>query len=218
MKIKTSKKKFYNKYDFKITLGIAGCDLLRYSTVEESKKYLENGKVTKFYFSEARNLSILENKQTLKDLCTVLLTFDKDRWQKRVEGDCIDLYSNDISFIDSIKDNFVDFVTVIYEPPKDSIQPFTMHVKQIPDNRYRYRVFLLPHKLKNNLEEKEKYISWIKSQNLKIKISASVERWFMKTDYNWDPRYVLVDEESTLLMLKLRNPEIVGRIYKFVTN
>ena len=78
-------------------------------------------------------------------------------------------------------------------------------------------MFLLPHKLRNDKEEKKRYAEWIKNQQGKIKITLAVENWFHKTDWNWDPRYVLVDEESTLLMLKLRNPELVGRVYRFVT-
>jgi hypothetical protein len=38
----------------------------------------------------------------------------------------------------------------------------------------------------------------------------------MKTEWNWDRRYVLVEDEGTLLMLKLRNPEVMGSVYNYV--
>ena len=68
----------------------------------------------------------------------------------------------------------------------------------------------------NDKEGKKKYIEWLKRQSPKITCTTAIEHWFIKTDWNWDRRYVLVEDESTLLMLKLRNAEVVGRIYKFV--
>lgn len=217
MKIKISKKKFYNKYDYKVTLLIEGCEVLRYQPISESKKFLENGILPKFYISEHRKLKILDNKDNLMRLCELLSEQDSDQWQKRIERDCIDIYTNNSKIVESMKLKFSDIITTIFEPSGDDVAPFTLKVKKIPYDVYNYRVFLLPHKLKTDREEKQKYISWIRSQNEKIKLSKSVESWFMNTDWNWDPRYVLVDEESTLLMLKLRNPELVGRVYRFVT-
>jgi hypothetical protein len=47
-------------------------------------------------------------------------------------------------------------------------------------------------------------------------MSEAVKTWFIHTDWNWDRRYILVDEESTLLMLKLRNSDFMGKIYEYV--
>jgi hypothetical protein len=38
----------------------------------------------------------------------------------------------------------------------------------------------------------------------------------MKTDWNWDRRYVLVEDEGTLLLMKLKNSEVVGTVYNYV--
>ena len=216
MKIKTSKKKFYNKYDYKVTLFIEGCESLRYSSTKDSKEFLENGSLPKFYVSEYRKLKVMENKETLITLCGLLLNYDSDSWQKRIERNHIDIYSKGSELIEEIKSVFPENVTAVFEPSDDPAEPFTLKVKKLPNDIYNYRVFLLPHKLRNSPEEKQKYISWIESQKKKIKMSDSVKNWFIKTDWNWDPRYILVDEESTLLMLKLRNPELVGRTYKFI--
>jgi hypothetical protein len=43
-----------------------------------------------------------------------------------------------------------------------------------------------------------------------------VQKWFLKTDWNWDRRYVLVEDEGTLLMMKLRNSDVVGTVYNYV--
>jgi len=88
--------------------------------------------------------------------------------------------------------------------------------KKLPHNKYQFRVYLLPHKLAGDTEEKEKFINWMKTQNSKIRLTDTVIKWFMHTDWNWDRRYILVEDEPTLLMLKLRNSSVVGRIYNYV--
>lgn len=216
MKITTSKKVFYNKFNYKISLKIEGCNALRYHSIENSKLWLEAGKLPKFYLSDRTKLSILQNKETLILMCDILISYPANIWNKRIEGDCIDIYTSDEDLIQEIKYKLLDKIIAVFEPCEKKLSPGTIRVKKLPGDTYNFRVYLLPHKLKNNQEEKRKYIDWIKSQNNKIKITESVEKWFYKTEWNWDPRYILVDEESTLLMLKLRNADLVGRIYKFV--
>lgn len=217
MKTRISKKKFYNKYDYKVTLFLEGCETLRYTSTKESKEFLENGTFPRFYISENQKVKITKNRKTLIDLCDLLLKHDADIWQKRIERNHIDIYSKNSALAEELKDAFPEIITTVFEPASEPVEPFTLRVKKLPDDIYNYRVFLLPHKLRGSREEKAKYISWIESQQKKIKMSDSAKSWFMNTDWNWDPRYILVDQESTLLMLKLRNPEIVGRVYRFVT-
>lgn len=189
---------------------------MRYHNISDSRSWLENGTLPKFYLSDRVKLAIIQNKDVLICLCDVLLKYDNDIWNKRIEGDCIDIYTSNKELVNELQTNLLDRVTCVFEPSADAAEPGTIKVKKLPGEIYNYRVYLLPHKLRGDLDEKTKYISWIKNQNSKVKITESVENWFYKTDWNWDPRYVLVDEESTLLMLKLRNPELVGRIYRFV--
>ena len=218
MKTKISKRKFYNKFDYKITLKIEGCGSLRYHTILDSKNWLNDGTLPKFYLSDRVKLAVIQNKDVLICLCDILLKYSNDLWQKRIERDSIDIYTSSRDLIEELQTNLVDRIVHIFEPREDAVMPGTINVKKLPGDIYNYRVYLLPHKLRDNSDEKEKYVSWIKNQKSRIKITESVENWFYKTQWNWDPRYVLVDEESTLLMLKLRNPELVGRVYKFIIN
>lgn len=216
MKTKISKRKFYNKFDYKVSIKIEGCGSLRYHSIIDSKAWLENGMLPRFYLSDRAKLAVIQNKDILICLCNVLLTYDNDIWHKRIEGDSIDIYTSNKDLVDELQINLLDRVTCVFEPCDDAVEPGTIKVKKLPGDIYNYRVYLLPHKLRGDSDEKAKYISWIKNQNSRVKITESVENWFYKTDWNWDPRYVLVDEENTLLMLKLRNPEVVGRVYKFI--
>ena len=53
------------------------------------------------------------------------------------------------------------------------------------------------------------------AQNDKISLSESVKMWFITTDWNWDRRYVFVDNEQTLLLLKMRNCDAIGKVYEY---
>jgi len=50
----------------------------------------------------------------------------------------------------------------------------------------------------------------------RVTCTPAVEKWFLITDWNWDRRYILVEDDQTLLMMKLRNADVVGKIYNFV--
>ena len=97
----------------------------------------------------------------------------------------------------------------------ETANPNIIAAKKLPHNRYRYKVYLQPHKSKDKTN-KSRYVSWCASQGDKIRMSEAVKTWFIATDWNWDRRYILVDDESTLLMLKLRNSDFVGKIYEYV--
>jgi hypothetical protein len=108
-----------------------------------------------------------------------------------------------------------------YEPDDEAKELLKDDVKIIisdryPHNKYHYRVYLLPHKFNKDDTAKSKYIDWLRSQSPRITCTNAVERWIMKTNWNWDRRYVLVEDKNTLMLLRLRNPEVVGSVYEFV--
>jgi hypothetical protein len=76
---------------------------------------------------------------------------------------------------------------------------------------------LLPHKVKNE-DQKNDFLNWCESQDGKITLSAAIKEWFLYTKWNWDRRYVLVQDEQTLLMMKLKNSDAVGTIYDYVVS
>ena len=67
----------------------------------------------------------------------------------------------------------------------------------------------------NDPDEKIKYLNWIKGQGDKMSMSMSVRGWFLTTNWNWDRRYMWVEDEQSLLMLKLRNASVVGKIHRY---
>lgn len=216
---KTTSRKFYNKWLYKVTLKVPGAAVLRMT--ESVSDYLARQQTTSLGNRYTLANKTLANKDYLLEIEGFLQGYDKNLWSKRVEGDLVDFYTNDIDFYHSISNEFISFVAHRFEPASDSIQTLEDD-KQIilsnkyPHNKYQYKVYLLPHKMANDKEGKKQYVSWLERQMPKVTCTKSVKKWFVDTDWNWDRRYILVEDDSMLLMLKLRNAEVVGRIYKYV--
>lgn len=205
LKSKITKRKFYNKWLYKVTLFIPGAGLLRmnYDTA-----------IGLLQFSSG------DRSQLLK-LLTYLNELDKDVWSKRIEHLSVDLYVNDQALYNDISTTFEECLVHRFEPGENLTlldSSNRVAVNKLPHNRYRYKVFLLPHVLKRNLEKKQSLLSWIDTQGSKILISNVVKEWFIKNNFNWDRRYVYVEDEGTLLMLQLRANNVLGRVHEYIIN
>lgn len=162
----------------------------------------------------------LTNKDTVVNLTNFFLTLDFRSWSKRLEGNLLDFYTNDRKAYEDISNYFHSLVFHRFEPDEQYLDLLSeskiIVCDKLPHNKYLYRVYLLPHKMTGDLEGKQKYLDWIVTQKPKITCTPAVQKWFIKTDWNWDRRYVLVEDDHALLMLKLRNSDVVGSIYKYV--
>jgi hypothetical protein len=160
----------------------------------------------------------LNNREIIEPLAELLSSFDKDAWSKRIERNIIDIYTNDETIFNTISEKFQSVTLQRFEPApgrKDLYDENSIIVEKYPHKKYKFKVFLLPHKMKGDIDAKKNYVKWVYDTTAVV-ISDGVKNWFIKTDWNWDRRYVLVEDEHTLLMLKLRNSEVVGRIYKYI--
>ena len=219
-KTKLTNRKFYGKWLYKVTLKLPGVALFRLRPLKEIKDFcLSEDPPDNHRYSVWHRA--YNNREIIYDICVFLENHDEKSFSKRLERDSIDFYSNDKDFYNNISTKFLEILEHRFEPDESTIDLLNQSnsciaVKKLPKNRYNYRVYLLPHKMAHDLEGKKKYINWIKTQTPRITCTKAVENWFIKTEWNWDRRYVLVEDEATLLMLKLRNSEVVGRIYNFV--
>jgi hypothetical protein len=219
-KTKITSKKFYGKWLYKISLKVNGAPMLRSGSLEYVKDFCTGPEPTLgigCFSYAARNY---KHKNELLRLAEFLIPRNNTPWAKRVESSIVDLYTNEKQFYEDVSKEFDDVLINRFEPDSDTSelleQSSSIIVKTLPHNKYRYRVYLLPHKFKGDKNEKTRYIGWLKSQNPKITCTTAIETWILKTDWNWDRRYILVEDEATLLMLKLRNAEVMGRVYNFV--
>lgn len=162
----------------------------------------------------------LAHSEEIVELCKFLKTLNPDDYTKRLESNLIDLYTNDQNIYVNACTLFQDLITHHFEPEENSIDLLSKSnlivVNKLPHDKFRYKVFLTPHRLKQDRDRKEQFLSWLDTQNGRIKISNTVKDWFIKTDWNWDRRYVLVTDEATLLMMKMANPDAVGKVYEHV--
>ena len=159
------------------------------------------------------------NKVNIISLSMFLLRWDAELWSKRIEQSNVDIYTNDKELYTQLLVEFANATSSCSEPNESDLgileRSGCIIAKKLPHDRYQFKAFLLPHKIKDK-ESKKQYLDWIDGQGDRILISNRVKQWFVDTIWNWDRRYVLVEDEKTLLMLKLRSPEAIGRVYDYV--
>ncbi len=216
-KTKQTNKKFYGKWLYKVSVDIPGCSLLRTETAENLELFCQGENPEKNYYSTWQRA--YANRENILKLCGFLKA--QTDHSIRIESSSLDFYTNDKSVYENASTTFEDLIVHRFEPTDETIDLLNTNsnfivVDKLPKGRYNYRVYLLPHKMKGDKEGKEKYLTWLKGQTPKVTCTPAIEKWFLNTEWNWDRRYILVEDEATLLMLKLRNSEVVGRIYNFV--
>lgn len=211
MKPKQTRRKFYNKWLYKVTLSIPGISMSRIWSHKDIMAGHFKGETSN------NKSNAHKNRKTIHDVYNFLETLSDH--SKRIEGNNIDIYINEKTEYDDIYKKFKPFVYHRFEPDPAALDHLndnkTLIVKKLPKDRYQYRVYLKPHTVLDK-QDKIKFIQWIKGQSPRISISPSVESWFLTTSWNWDRRYVLVEDEQTLLLLKLRNSNAVGSVYNYV--
>jgi hypothetical protein len=196
-KIKQTTRKFYNKWTYKISIKKKGVTALRYKTFERA---IDD-----------------ENDKDLKEVFKSLSLLDLSSYCKRIEIDILDIYTNEKSIFENFYNNHSTLIKNAFAPA-DSTEDLLSdkHViiaKKLPHDRYKYKVFLQPHKL--SVDERANFISWIGTQEPRVNITKTVKEWFYKTNWNWDRRYMYVEDDQTLLMIKLKNSQALGTVYTF---
>lgn len=215
LKPKLTTRKFYNKWLYKVTLRVPGVAIFRLFKLEDVPNLdFKVGSSIHSTKTKAAN-----NKTNIILLSKFLLKWDATLWAKRIEQSNIDIYTNDKELYAQLLSKFTNTVSACSEPDESNLDLLEKSgciiAKKLPHDRYHFKAFLLPHKIKDK-ESKKQFLDWIDGQGDRILISDSVKKWFIDTNWNWDRRYLLIEDEQTLLMLKLRNSEAIGRVYDYV--
>jgi hypothetical protein len=162
----------------------------------------------------------LKNKETLLEVTKLLDSLDLKDFAKRIEVNTLDIYVNDQALFDNISAKFESLIVHRSAPNTANLELLEntnfILTKRLPHNKYRYKVFLLPHRFKGDRSVKKRYIAWLDTQGDRISISDSVKNWFLTTDWYWDRRYMYVEDANTLLLLKMRDSEAMGKIYEYM--
>lgn len=201
MKILTTKRKFYGKWAYKTSVLVPGCSKLRTISLEDILVHSQ------------------QHGDDLIKFTNFIIDLPKSEYATRIEGKYIDFYSNDKNLFSKSVEYFGDSVKTISVPESGTenmlLDGKTVVCHKLPHDRYRYKVYLQPHKF-NSVEDKSRYLSWIDTQFPRVSISQTVKNWFLTTSWNWDRRYIWVEDANTLLLLKMRNIEAMGSIYNYV--
>lgn len=197
-----------------------GVSFLRYTPITEIENKIN------FYADDENYLDrftskLIRNKKDLINLSYLLQTFEKSKYCLRCETDILDIYTNDTDIFNSCLREFEHVLRFAFAPEEKDISILSNQksivVKKYPHNRYRFKIFLTPHK-NIDIDTKFKFVSWLEAQGEKVTFSPSVKNWFLKTNWNWDRRYILVDSDQTLLMMKLKNSDYVGSVYEYIVS
>ena len=217
-KIKYTNRKFYNKWVYKVSLLIPGVSIMRINSIEKLINFDKEEMPEGNGYRQSSLIKAYSNKSYISKLACILNLTQKDSYAKRIESNRIDIYTNDKSICDSIEKELADKIVYISVPDNnqlDILNTGLIPVQKLPHGWYKYKVYLLPHKLKNDIQAKNNYLSWLNQQSPKILISEKVKKWFIDTNWNWDRRYIYVQDEHTLLLLKLRSSESMGRVHEY---
>lgn len=218
MKTGYTRRKFYGKWLYKVTFHVPGVSLFRIKTPTEVIEFCDNPYEAPSMSSSLKKKAHQE-KNKIKRIAIFVDKLPADVWTKRIERDILDIYTNDVNLYNSAISECCDLICRTFEPDPSCIDaldiPSNIAVKKYPHNKYRHRVYLLPHKIDRDIQVRESYLNWVQAQP-NILLSDAVKKWFINTHWNWDRRYILVEDSQTLLMLKLRNPDVIGRVYDYV--
>jgi hypothetical protein len=218
-KFKQTNRSFYGKWLYKATFSVPGISVLRTTYGNGLSDLLDSPPTRLTRYPHSYIHDAVRNKDTILKMAFFLDSYTADKYATRVERQRLDVYTNDQEFFKQITNEFSVRLVHAFSPAVGEeallLNKKNILVKKYPHNRYRHKVFLSPHKIIDE-DEKKDILKWISAQNGKITVSTAVVNWFIQTKWDWDRRYVLVEDESTLLMFKLRCGEAVGRIYDYV--
>jgi hypothetical protein len=217
---KKTKKKFYNNYIYKVSLIIDGSGALRYYSFPELLDLLvHQDKISENSRGYRENIKIkfVSKANIWFAMLNTLMSFE-GKYSKRMEGDILDIYTNEESLYSSLCKQFPDQIRIRFQPEKGMEQILLDSEKQIfvsdiPHGIYNYKVFLTPFKVTG---DRKKLCDWMETQIPKITFTPSVKKWCLQNNSNWDRRYIYVDTEATLLMLRLRSSDMIGQVHKFI--
>lgn len=216
---KPVKRKFYNKWCYKLSLRCPGVGLLRYRSLEDIKDFLVQPYDRKSGF--ATQAKAHDNNRNMYALVDFLCKWEKAIYATRIESDAIDIYTNDPTFFNEASKECALFTWRRFAPTPQTEHLLTNEkrvlCKHLPHKKYQFKVFLTPHKLDIDDSKRTEFVEFVNANKDSMLISSAVSQWFMTTRWNWDRRYLFVDNEKTLLMLKLKNSDAVGAVYEYVT-
>lgn len=196
MKQSQTNRRFYNKWLYKVTVRLDNPNVFRHNSLDVISS-------NKTMHSDSRRLA------------KILLSIGD--FQLRIERKYIDVYVNERDHYDEIVSNFSSTIKHCFVPHPNltdqTVSAKDIIAKKLPHDRYRYKVYLKAHAMPD--QEKKNYLKWLETQHPRIYLTDNTKDWFIKTSWNWDRRYMYIEDEHTLLLAKMRQGSVLGSIYTY---
>jgi|TARA_B100001094_G_scaffold84117_1_gene80420 hypothetical protein len=226
---KQTKKKFYNKYIYKVSLRLEGAyalrtlghqEILDFATGLRPPPQSDDAMFTTQSWRTKNAHSILKHGKTWISFLGIINTVPKNEATIRIETNILDVYTNNKTLYKTLCYEFSDITRNRHEPApgmKDTLLDSNQEifVKELPHSMYNYQVDLkTPTSLKYN--ELVSLAEWCKSRKPAIAFTDATYNWLLKRDVYNTRRWIYVDTESTLLMLRLRCNDLLGTVRKYI--
>ena len=226
---KQTKKKFYNKYIYKVSLRLEGAyalrtlghqEILDFATGLRPPPQSDDTMITTQSWRTKNAHSILKHGKTWISFLGIINTVPKNEATIRIETNILDVYTNNKTLYKTLCYEFSDITRNRHEPApgmKDTLLDSNQEifVKELPHSMYNYQVDLkTPTSLKYN--ELVSLAEWCKSRKPAIAFTDATYNWLLKRDVYNTRRWIYVDTESTLLMLRLRCNDLLGTVRKYI--
>ena len=165
LKSKTTSRKFYGKWLYKASIYIPGVAILRSKSLDDIIDFLAKPLPQTTNYRHSLNVKAHANAAYLIKLCKFLKPLQIHLWTKRIETNQLDFYTNDQSIYNDFCNKFNLILTQKFEPAANDLEllnnQYTIITKKLPHNKYRYRAFLRPHKMKGDIETTVFFFSMI---------------------------------------------------------
>lgn len=228
VKLKTTNKKFFNQYLFKVKLHCPFAGILRgdvyknfhdlVDTINQRKKILESLRKYNWagsWFNSDVNYS---KSVVLNDLQSVNLFKQKyqDAINVRIEEPFLSVYSNSNDILLELCSRFTaDRILEIYFP-KNNTEEEILHTGSLISNKgteYQYRLDVKTF-LFDSVTTKQKILFQLENLGDTVDISRATRKKFLSgNSYFLGGGRIYIKDENTLTYLKLMCPQIIGRIY-----
>ncbi len=210
---KKTRKKFYNKYPFKIALFTQMAKSIDYSICKIQK----SSKIHTFG-NQARRMA---KQDVIQDLAVQLEPFFKDaNCRRRLEGYHLNIFTLTKEDFDKILQITERYVTEVHEPGSEEDLKFfeensakKILTDKLPYGSFKYKIYIR-HTMDH--ERRLKLANFVKKSPDNVKVSKQSQDWMtLKQRWVWAP-YMFLKDSSSLTMISLFLGTDIKKIEEYV--
>jgi len=216
---------WYNKFLYKSIYIIPGIYILRqHYTEDEIKTHIKTFEASAWRATLLKTVitKYNENEKIILKFAKVLQPHRYDKTVfLRIAEPSISIFTNNIEIHEKIIKTFNNFLHVDCRPELDAI-PFllnsknTVIVKELPYNRYRYKVII--NNYTNDHIIPKQLLDWGFAQDSAVRFSSKTIKYFNKPQLWLDQGFMYIEDETTLMMCKMFLTKCPNRIIKYVVD